>query len=78
MEEVAPSQAHFCTEVIIGTTFCADHGTKCRREDCARKYGTDISYLHLYTDARPRAAQVSEHVPDGWYKIQTSIRPTGH
>ena len=78
METVPPDQAHYCTEVITGTTFCPGHGTTCRRDECQHRFGTETSYLHLYTEAKPTAAEVTTHVPDGWYKIETRTRRTGH
>jgi hypothetical protein len=75
---VAPRDAHFCTEVIIGTTFCPDHGTRCRRDECARRHGTDTDYFHLYTLRRPTAAEVTGYLREGWYKIEAHTRQTGH
>lgn len=78
MNIVEPREAHYCTEVIIGTTFCPEHSTKCRKDECQRRYGTDTDYMHLYTDVRPTGAEVSEHLPEGWYKIEVHSRATGH
>lgn len=75
MIEVPPSQASFCTEVITGTTFCPLHGTRCRREECQRKYGTDTDYFHLYTADRPLRREIGAGRP-GWYKISSTTRLT--
>lgn len=75
MIEVSPPEASFCAEVIIGTTFCPKHGTRCRQPDCQRRHGTDTDYFHLYTADRPLTREIGAGRP-GWYKISSTVRLT--
>lgn len=72
--ETSPSNATHHANVVIGQTYCPDHGTKCRRDDCMHRFGTQTSYFDTYFDSKPSTADLG--VPDGWYVLERSVRQT--
>ena len=70
---VDPSKGNYYAELIIGVTFCPDHGTKCRRINDMRSYGTNTDYAYAYFDDKPSAEDLDAMVPDGWYRLGKRI-----
>jgi hypothetical protein len=66
---VNPSEARYCASLMIGKTFCPDHGTKCRDETCKRTHGTATDDSIAYFDSKPTAGDLAAMVPDGWYRL---------
>jgi len=76
MEFTNPSGASYATELVIGQTFCPDHGKRCRNGDCMRRFGTWTGEDTLYTRERPSAAQLTAYIGDEFYKIESRTRQT--
>jgi hypothetical protein len=74
--QCSPSKATHYVHVIIGMTFCP-HGTTCKRDDCARTYGTETREVDAYFSGRPGTAERRAMVPDGWRILASTTRPTG-
>ena len=74
---VNPSEASYHAALVIGTTFCTDHGTKCRKDACMQRYGTDTDTSDAYFDSKPTAEDLAGMVPDGWYRLERSVRKCG-
>lgn len=78
VNRVNPDKARYYAEVIIGKTFCTDHGTTCKRDECMRKYGTETDYAYDYFDDKPTSAEVTAWlVPNSWYVVERKIRKCG-
>ncbi|MFL4491705.1 hypothetical protein ACJ6WD_10690 [Streptomyces sp. VTCC 41912] len=78
-EQCAPSEADWYVEVIYGKTFCDEHGFKCRRDACERRYGTETDYNYGYFKGveRPSIQDRDSLVPDGYVRRESTVKPCG-
>lgn len=72
-EQCAPAESDWYVEVIYGKTFC-EH-KNCRRDACARQYGTETDYNYGYFkgEERPSIPDRDALVPDGYVRLESTV-----
>lgn len=71
-----PSEADWYVHVVWGSSYCPDHGSKCRRPGCDLRHGTSTGESDMYfTGDSPTLGQRNAMVPEDCYKIKSTVQP---